>query len=114
MRNILIIAPHPDDEVLGCGALIKKLSDSGNQIFVLIATRGSAKLYNQDKVELTRKEALEAHKILGVSKTFFLEFPAPELDTIPLAVISGEFSKIILNEKKLYFCGVLWFSFTRN
>ena len=94
-KNILILAPHPDDEVLGCGATIKKLSEEGNQVFVLIASRGSKRLYDQTKVEAARQEALEAHVLLGVTKTFFLDFPAPELDTVPLADISREISKVI-------------------
>jgi LmbE family N-acetylglucosaminyl deacetylase len=94
-KNILILAPHPDDEVLGCGATIKKLSDEGNQVFVLVASRGSKRLYDQTKVEAVRKEALEAHALLGVTTTFFLDFPAPELDTVPLADISREISKVI-------------------
>ena len=94
-KNVLVIAPHPDDEVLGCGATIKKLSAEGNNVYVLVASRGSARLYNQERVEHVRLEAIEAHKILGVKDTLFLEFPAPELDTIPLADISREFSKVI-------------------
>lgn len=96
-RNILIIAPHPDDEVLGCGGIIRKYTDEGDCVYVLIASRGSARLYDQKKVEEVRKEALKAHEILGVKKTFFLEFPAPELDTIPLADISREFSRIMVD-----------------
>lgn len=94
-KNILIIAPHPDDEVLGCGATIRKYANHGDNVFVLIATRGSARLFDQQKVENVRLEALEAHRILGVSETFFLDFPAPELDTVPVADISREFAKII-------------------
>lgn len=94
-KNILILAPHPDDEVLGCGATIKKLSDEGNQVFILVASRGSKRLYDQTKVEAVRQEALEAHALLGVAKTFFLDFPAPELDTVPLADISREISKVL-------------------
>jgi len=98
-KNILILAPHPDDEVLGCGATIKKLSDEGNQVFVLVASRGSKRLYDQTKVEVVRSEALEAHILLGVTKTFFLDFPAPELDTVPLADISREISKVLSEYK---------------
>jgi len=94
-KNILILAPHPDDEVLGCGATIKKLSKDGNQVFVLVSSRGSKRLYDQTKVEAVRNEAHEAHALLGVTKTFFLDFPAPELDTVPLADISREISKVI-------------------
>jgi LmbE family N-acetylglucosaminyl deacetylase len=94
-KNILILAPHPDDEVLGCGATIKKLTAEGNSVYILIATRGSKRLYDQARVENVRQEALEAHALLGVTKTFFLDFPAPELDTVPLADISREISKVI-------------------
>lgn len=94
-KNILIIAPHPDDEVLGCGGIIRKLVNEGNKVYVLISSRGSTKLFDQCKVENVRLEALEAHKLLGISKTFFLEYPAPELDTVPIADLSRDFSKII-------------------
>ena len=40
-KNILVIAPHPDDEILGCGGVIRKFTNEVNQVFVLIATRGS-------------------------------------------------------------------------
>lgn len=99
-KNILIIAPHPDDEVLGCGGIIRKFTDEGIKVFVLVATRGSAKLYDQTKVENVRREALEAHRILGISETFFFEYPAPELDTIPLAELSRDIAKII-NEQRI-------------
>lgn len=99
-NNILILAPHPDDEVLGCGATIKKLSDEGNQLFVLVVTRGSSKFYSDDKIENVRNEALQAHKLLGVKHTFFLDFPAPELDTLALADISKEIAKV-LNDNKI-------------
>ena len=93
-KNILIIAPHPDDEVLGCGGIIKKLS-SENQVIVLVSSRGVAKLYSDVRIENGRREARAAHAVVGVAKTLFLDYPAPELDTIPLADISRSFSEII-------------------
>lgn len=94
-ENILIIAPHPDDEVLGCGASIARFVAEGNNVYVLVATRGSNRLYDQQKVENVRDEAREAHRLLGVKDTVFLEFPAPELDTVPVADIARAFSKVI-------------------
>lgn len=98
-KNILVIAPHPDDEVLGCGATMAKYASAGHKVFVLVATRGSKKLYADDRIENVRNEALRAHKVLGVAETYFLDFPAPELDTVPLYEISNEISKIIANVK---------------
>ena len=98
-KKILIFAPHPDDDILGCGGTIKKLVNQGNPVYVLIATRGSSRLYDQVKVENVRNEARYAHNLLGVSETFFLEYSAPELDTVPIADLSRDFSKIITENK---------------
>jgi LmbE family N-acetylglucosaminyl deacetylase len=94
-KNILVIAPHPDDEVLGCAGLIKRETLKGNTVNVLIVTRGSAKKYSEEKVNNVRKEALKAHAILGVEKTLFLDFPAPDLDMESKAEMSGKISEVI-------------------
>ena len=75
-NRILVVAPHPDDEVLGCGGIIKKLSDQGDTVIVLIMTRGKKELYSEERILNVRKEALSAHQILGVKQTIFFEFPA--------------------------------------
>jgi len=94
-KNILIVAPHPDDEVLGCGGIIAKYSGEGSRVFVLVVTRGTPKLYSADKIDNIRREARSAHGMLGVKETVFLDFPAPELDMISLAEISREITEVI-------------------
>lgn len=93
-KKILVVAPHPDDEALGCGAYIKKCANNGNEVFVLIATRGTPKYYSDTQIENVRKEALSAHKILAISETRFLEYHAPELDQTNLASIANDISQI--------------------
>jgi LmbE family N-acetylglucosaminyl deacetylase len=80
MKNILVVAPHPDDEVLGCGGIIKKYSKKNNGVYVLVVTRGAPAMYSYDKIKNVRNEALSAHQILGVKETRFFDFYAPELD----------------------------------
>ena len=99
MKKILIVAPHPDDEVLGCGGIMKKFSQSNNEVFVVVVTRGTPKMYADEKILNVRNEALLAHKILGVKETRFFEFHAPELDitsnasvSIPLAALMKEWA----------------------
>jgi LmbE family N-acetylglucosaminyl deacetylase len=94
-NNILFVAPHPDDEVLGCGGLIKKLTLKGISVYVLVMTRGKKAKYSDEKIARVRNEALRAHKILGVTETRFLDFPAPDLDMVSLAEISETISGII-------------------
>jgi LmbE family N-acetylglucosaminyl deacetylase len=40
MRKILVIAPHPDDEVLGCGGTIAKYTKQGDEVYLCIVTKG--------------------------------------------------------------------------
>lgn len=91
----MIIAPHPDDEVLGCGGIIKKLSSAGKRVTVLVVTRGRPGLYPEERIINVRNEARSAHGILGVANTEFMDFPAPDLDTIALSEIAGAISAII-------------------
>jgi len=95
MKKILIVAPHPDDEVLGCGGVIKKFSSQEHQVFVLVVTRGTPKYYSDEKIQNVRSEAKKAHQILGVKETQFLDFHAPELDLTGKAEISMSIAKCI-------------------
>jgi LmbE family N-acetylglucosaminyl deacetylase len=93
--NILVIAPHPDDEILGCGGTIKKYTSLGYKVVVLIVSRGKPELYSEERIKNVRHEARMAHDILNVDKTIFLDFPAPDLDTVPNADISASILKVI-------------------
>jgi N-acetylglucosamine malate deacetylase 1 len=98
-RKVLIIAPHPDDEVLGCGGAIKKLTSQNNEVWILIMTRGKEGMYSEQRILNVRQEAINAHKLLNVSGTRFLDFPAPDLDLVSVSELSlaiSEEIKIIL------------------
>lgn len=99
MKKILIVAPHPDDEVLGCGAFMHQSSIAGDQVYVLIVTRGSPKFYTDEQIANVRKEASAAHEVLGVKETFFLEYHAPELDQAPISSIANDIAKYISTKK---------------
>lgn len=94
-ENILIIAPHPDDEVLGCGGIMSRYASEGHNVFALIVTRGTPKKYSDERIVKGRQQALQAHSLLGVKETFFLDYPAPELDQISQAAISDSILEII-------------------
>ena len=100
MNRILIIAPHADDEILGCGGTIAKYVHQGADVFIIIATDASksdSTLFSESGIAIVRKEAIEAHKLLGVKETFFLDFPAPALNAFPEYKISLALSEIIKN-----------------
>src|SRR3569833_290856 len=109
-NNILVIAPHADDEILGCGATIAKHIDKGDNVYIAVMTNanvGAPELFSVDAIKLIRAEALAAHQLLGVKETFFFDYPAPRLETMPAYRISNSISAI-LNK---YSIGILYIPF---
>ena len=85
MNRVICIAPHADDEILGCGATIAKHVEQSDEVFVIIATNasvGAPELFSRDSINETRLEALNAHKFLGIEKTFFFRISCPCFECI--------------------------------
>jgi N-acetylglucosamine malate deacetylase 1 len=72
---ILVLAAHPDDEVLGCGGTIAKYAKQGEDIVSVIFSDGNPIKSSKDFIVKRRKESIAASKILGVSDTVFLGLP---------------------------------------
>ena len=91
----LIVAPHPDDEVLGCGGTIARLSAAGCEVHVLVATQGRPPLFSEEGVRQVGQEMREAHRALGVTQTHQLDLPAAQLSTVEPARINGAIGEVI-------------------
>ena len=79
-KRVLVFAPHPDDETIGCGGTLALHALAGDPVKVVILTDGglgdmSNQVTKNDYVGLRKKEALEACAILGVSDLEFWEYP---------------------------------------
>ena len=97
--NILVIAAHADDEVLGMGATIKKFSKK-NKIFLCIITDGTTAQYDDKKMIKVRRDAcMKSSKLLGISKVKFLDFPDMMAGRISQLEINKELEKIIEDYK---------------
>jgi LmbE family N-acetylglucosaminyl deacetylase len=76
--NILIIAPHPDDEVIGCGGAIRLRVERGERVSALYLTSGELGLKHLPREKawkIRETEARKAAKILGLTKLHFLRQP---------------------------------------
>ncbi|MBA3433187.1 MAG: PIG-L family deacetylase, partial [Actinobacteria bacterium] len=84
MTRVLVIAAHPDDEVLGMGGTIAAHTSRGDDVRVLVVTDGSSTQYPDDADIRARKEqeALRAAKELGVDDYVHLDLPDMRLDTL--------------------------------
>jgi LmbE family N-acetylglucosaminyl deacetylase len=98
--RVLVIAPHPDDEVLGVGGVIARMSREGHEVQVVVITTGQPPLFSEQFVLQVRKEAAEAHRLLGVMETSFLDgFPAAGLDGVPSHRLNEALTRV-LTEKQ--------------
>lgn len=91
MGKILVIAAHPDDEVLGCGATIARHVKRGDEVHIVILSEGATSRDAQRDCEKRGVElsdlAEAAHKakeVLGVSSLTLHDFPDNRMDSIDL------------------------------
>ena len=84
MTRVLVVAAHPDDEVLGMGGTIAVHTSGGDALRVLVVTDGSSTQYPGDSATRARKEeeALRAAAELGVDDYVHLDLPDMRLDTL--------------------------------
>jgi N-acetylglucosamine malate deacetylase 1 len=93
--RIAIVAPHPDDEILGCGGTMARAAQAGADIHVVIVTRGQPPQFNGAFVAQIREETLASHARIGVRQTHFLDFPAAALDQVPRADLNQALATVL-------------------
>jgi LmbE family N-acetylglucosaminyl deacetylase len=93
--RVLVIAPHPDDEVLGCGGTMARLAGEGCETHVAVVTRGSLPEFDEATVAGIRAEARTAHAHLGVTRTHWLDQPAAKLAETPHSTLNAALQGIV-------------------
>ena len=89
MARVLVVAAHPDDEVLGCGGTIARHADAGDQVHVLIVAEGATSRQQQrDRSQVSGElsdleiAAQQAGSILGAQGVELLDLPDNRLDSL--------------------------------
>ena len=80
--NVLVVAPHPDDESIGCGGAIATHADAGDRVTVVWLTSGGAGVGSTDPArarEIRETEAVAAAGLLGLTGHIFLGLPDGDL-----------------------------------
>jgi LmbE family N-acetylglucosaminyl deacetylase len=101
-QKVLVLAAHPDDEILGCGGTLALHSAKGDQITIMIMAEGITSRSSVRDVTLCRAEltnlqqiALQAAQVLGVSDVRFAGLPDNRLDNLDLLDIVKIIEQVI-------------------
>lgn len=95
--NYLVVVAHPDDEVLGAGATIHKLINSGNNVAVAIMVSQAAA--RKDLSASLSDDEAKALAILGVKQTYHASFPNIKMNTVPHLELVQFIEKCIMDFK---------------
>jgi len=100
-QRVLIVAAHPDDEVLGCGAFCARLARRGATVSVLLLGEGAtaracppAGSTMEAAVTRLQQQAAQAASLLGAQPPFFGGFPDNRFDTVPLLALAKRVEEI--------------------
>ena len=90
-KSILVVAAHPDDEVLGCGGAMVKHLENGDDVHVIILAEGmTSRDINRNREgrssDLTTlaETAKKANDIIGVTSLYLHDFPDNRMDSLDL------------------------------
>ena len=96
----LVLAAHPDDEVLGCGGAIISHVGQRDPVFVVIVTDGGYPVHPDQQIPgyslLRKRESTEASLIMGCSAPHFLDYPDNDLKSV------GELAEKLLQQYIAY------------
>lgn len=99
-KKIVVIAPHPDDETLGCGGTLLRHRADGDSVYWLIATKMMRDTgYTAKQIQNRRREIKTVAARYGFKDVFQLNFATTRLDVIPMAKLIEAMGKAIRKVK---------------
>jgi LmbE family N-acetylglucosaminyl deacetylase len=81
--NVLCVVAHPDDEVLGCGATVRKLADAGHRVFGCVLCGAAEARHNRPELARLHEVAAESARIVGFAETVRHGFKNIEFNVVP-------------------------------
>jgi len=93
--RVLVIAAHPDDEILGVGGTICKHIEKADEVYVCIVTKAYEPEWTIDYIQLKVEEQKKVDKLLNIKKRFNLDFPTVKLNTIPHGTLNHKLASVV-------------------
>ena len=95
-KKILIVAAHPDDEVLGCFGTVAQMINKGSEAYTLILSGGKTSRGDvaQKELDELKVEMIKANKSIGITEVFQADFPDNSFDSVPLLAIVKKIEEV--------------------
>lgn len=93
--HMLMIAPHPDDEILGAGGTMARFTQAGGNLTILTVAAHMPPLYPESAHEQTVGEARKAHRVIGAKESIFLDNPAVLLAQKPIIELNQSIYAVV-------------------
>lgn len=93
--KVLIMSPHGDDGALGAGGTIAKRINEGHEVYHCVITGAVTPTCDEETMRKVKGEVYAADRYLGIRETFFLDFPAVMLETVPRYTFNGKIMEVV-------------------
>lgn len=95
MSTILVVAPHPDDESLGCGGTLLRHVDEGDSVhWLVVTTMTAAQGFSAERIAARQKEIDAVAAVYPFAGVHRAELPTTRLDTLPVGDLVGAIGKV--------------------
>ena len=92
----LIVAPHPDDEVLGAGGTLLRRRDEGHSLgWLIITSINAGSGQSEDQINGRNREILEISRFFSFEQVYELNIPTTSLDIIPMNQLVDKISEVL-------------------
>lgn len=101
MSKVLVVAAHPDDELLGVGGTLIRHSKAGDQVYSFILGEGQTSRWANraeapaEMIDELHRDSISAAGILGITKTYFASLPDNRFDDVDLLDVIKEIEKVV-------------------
>ncbi len=93
--NVLIVAPHPDDEVLGAGGtLLRRKAEGAKVAWLIVSGITSEAGWSDDKIKQRADEIKRVSVLFGFDSVFELNFPTSQLDKVSMSDLVAQISNV--------------------